>query len=106
MESESGLEGMKRRVRFRLVGVGGLLVRGLFVVSGGFGDGRVRTLSRRTFLGRLLAWAARWQRVLAMLLRDEVWDGSLSIWQGTCISAGEEMERVKKSLCGILVEWQ
>jgi hypothetical protein len=30
----------------------------------------------------------------------------LSIWQGTCISAGEEMERVKKSLCGILVEWQ
>ena len=77
MESESGLEGRKRRVRFRLVGVGGLLVRGLVVVSGGFGDGWVRTLSRRTFLGRLLAWAARWKRVLAMLLRDEAEDRSL-----------------------------
>ena len=99
---ESGVEGRRRRVRFRLVGVGRLLVRGLFVVSGGFGDGWVRTLSRRTFLGRLLVWAvARWRLVLlAMLLCDEVGDGSLSIRQG--ISAGEEMERVKKSLCSIL----
>jgi hypothetical protein len=40
----------------------------------------VRTLSRRTFLGRRLAWVARWRLLLpAMLLRDEVVDRSLSI---------------------------
>jgi hypothetical protein len=41
----------------------------------------VRTLSRRTFLGRQLAWAACWRLLLlpAMLLRDEAGDRSLSI---------------------------
>ena len=41
----------------------------------------IRTLSRRTFLGRRLAWAARRRLLLllAMLLRDEVENRSLSI---------------------------
>jgi hypothetical protein len=40
----------------------------------------IRTLSRRTFLGRRLALAARWRPLLpAMTLRDEVENRSLSI---------------------------
>jgi hypothetical protein len=39
----------------------------------------VRTLSRRTFLGRLLAWVARWRLLRATLRRYGVGDKSLLV---------------------------